>query len=860
MIRIKGARQHNLQNLSLEIPQQKLVVITGPSGSGKSSLAFDTLFAEGQRRYVESLSTYARQFLDRLQKPDIDYIEGLSPAIAIQQQVSVSNPRSTIATTTEIYDYLRLLFSSIGVAHDPNTGEVICCQSPQQMLDEIVAWPEGTRVMLVAPLISAKGAVVKEAIDHVRREGFVRVRLDGKSVDLNNPDEIVLSKTKTHTIQVIVDRLIIGEGVAQRLYDSLETALKWGKNHLVACYQLPGKNVGNDDWEEKLFSTDFCNPKTGFTMERLSSKSFSFNNPLYACPECHGLGSKNSSDTKTVSICEEFVSCPICEGGRLRPEILAVTVTEKKGTQEKEWNSHAFCCLSITQARGVAERLMLNDTEKLIVSDVLREIIARLTFLEKVGLGYLTLNRRSATLSGGESQRIRLATQIGSGLSGILYVLDEPSIGLHQCDNERLLKTLRELRDLGNSVIVVEHDEETIMAADHVIDFGPGAGSLGGKVIAEGSPAEIKANPHSITGRYLRGDLKIPIPEKRYEPSAKEGSEIGWITVYGAREHNLKNITTSFPVGLMTCVTGVSGGGKSTLVNTIFYRSLAQKFYQSQQKPGKHDQILGADQIDKVIVIDQRPIGRTPRSSPATYTGIFTLIRDLFANLPAARVRAYKANRFSCNVKGGRCEHCKGDGSLRIEMHFLPDVFVPCEVCKGKRFNRETLEITYKGKNIADLLECSIDEARRFFSVVPGIDIKLQRLQEVGLGYLKLGQSATTLSGGEAQRLKLATELAKQGTGKTLYILDEPTTGLHFIDIQKLLEVLFQLRNAGNTLIIIEHHLDVIKSADWVIDLGPGGGETGGEIIVAGSPEKVVACSKSITGKYLAKILQKVES
>ncbi|MFI0347847.1 MAG: excinuclease ABC subunit UvrA [Chthoniobacterales bacterium] len=852
MIRIKGARQHNLQNLSLEIPQQRFVVITGPSGSGKSSLAFDTLFAEGQRRYVESLSTYARQFLDRLQKPDIDFIEGLSPAIAIKQQISLPNPRSTIATTTEIYDYLRLLFSSIGIAHDPNTGEVIRRQSPQQIVDEMLLWPAGTRVMLLAPLIRARGKALNEAVAHARREGFVRLRLDGKIVDLHQPEQVVFSKTKEHTIEVVVDRLMMGEGIAQRLFDSIETALKWGRNQLLALYQTPKENVakesGGDHWETRQFSTDFCNPQTGFTMEPLAPKNFSFNNPLYACQLCHGLGSKISST----------IVCEACHGSRLRPEILAVTLREKNKEQEREWNIHQFCSLTITEAYGVAERLMLSASERLIVSDVLREIKARLKFLEEVGLGYLTLHRHSGTLSGGETQRIRLATQIGSGLSGVLYVLDEPSIGLHQRDNERLLITLRGLRDLGNSVIVVEHDEETIMAADHVIDFGPGAGPLGGRIIAEGTPAQIMANPDSITGRYLSGDLKIPIPNERRKSSSSLKASTGWLRIIGARENNLKNLTVNFPVGLMTCVTGVSGSGKSTLVNDVLYCALAQKFYKAKEAPGLHDKILGSEQFDKIIVVDQSPIGRTPRSNPATYSGIFTLIRELFANLPAARVRAYKANRFSCNVKGGRCEQCQGDGMIRITMHFLPDVFVPCEVCNGRRFNRETLEITFKGKSIADLLESSVDEAKRFFSSVPAINEKLERLQEVGLGYLKLGQSGATLSGGEAQRLKLATELSKRSTGRTLYLLDEPTTGLHFTDIQKLLDVLFKLRNAGNSLIIIEHHLEVIKSADWVIDLGPEGGAAGGEIVVEGTPEQVAACKKSATGRYLVDVLKKM--
>ena len=996
-IRIKGARQHNLRSLDLSIPKNRLVVITGPSGSGKSSLAFDTLFAEGQRRYVESLSTYARQFLDQLQKPEVDWIEGLSPAIAIEQHLAPPNPRSTVAITTEIYDYLRLLFSSIGVAHDPATGEVIRRQSPQQMVDEMMTLLVGTRIMLLAPLMKGKGEELRAMIEQIRREGFVRMRLDGIMVDLGSPEPLPITKNKSHTIEAVIDRLIIAEGVAQRLDDSLQTCLKWGRNTVLvlinsfrnstdtancsvapvlgassmlytlnscapstpctssvsaslerSLIQLPG----SEEWEERRFSTDFCNPTTGFTMEKLTPKSFSFNSPLGACPACHGLGTEEfcdpglivdvnrtlaggaikpwrspdkrmrhyyqrllealtlesnaSMDIPFSNLPEEFKKqifygtgnqevllgseklkpfeglvamverqretssseltrhrlkvyfrrkeCSVCHGKRLRPEILAVTIATRNNEVQK-YSIDQFCRLTIAQARQVIARLQLSDSERFIVGDILREINHRLTFLEEVGLGYLTLHRESGTLSGGEAQRIRLATQIGSALSGVLYVLDEPSIGLHQQDHERLIKTLYGLRDLGNSVIVVEHDEETMMAADHIIDMGPGAGPLGGRVLGEGSPKEIMANPESLTGRYLNGTLKIPVPTQRHQTPKISAPGKGWLTIVGAKENNLKNLTIGFPIGLITCVTGLSGSGKSTLVNDILYRSLAHQFYRSKELPGAHEALLGVEQLDKVIVIDQSPIGRTPRSNPATYSGIFGPIRDLFANLPAAKARGYQPNRFSCNVKGGRCEHCQGDGMRRIEMHFLADVFVPCEVCGGKRFQRETLEITYKGRSIADVLEMNVQEAAAFFRAIPSIHGKLERFEEVGLGYLKLGQSATTLSGGEAQRLKLASELGKRETGKTLYLLDEPTTGLHFTDIQKLLDVLLKLREGGNTLIVIEHNLEVIKSADWVIDLGPQGGAAGGELVIAGTPEELAACPGSFTGKFLKRLL-----
>jgi excinuclease ABC subunit A len=961
MMRIKGARQHNLRNLDVEIPRNKLVVITGPSGSGKSSLAFDTLFAEGQRRYVESLSAYARQFLDQMQKPDVDHIEGLSPAIAIEQRIAPPNPRSTIATTTEIYDYLRVLYSSVGIPHDPTTGAAVRRQSPQEIAAEILAWPEGTRLMLLAPLVKNETGEFRDVIDRARREGFVRLRIDGEIVDLGRPEPIKLLKSKKHTIDAVVDRLALrpegqGDGIRDRLLDSLETSLRWGNNMVNVLYQDPGASA--DQWQERPFSTDFCNPETGFSMPRLTPRHFSFNSHLGACPACQGIGTEPFCDPGLLvepemtlskgairpwrtpdkrmgqyyklvleALCESTgasqeipfhelpeifkqklfygtggeslvlggkteikaknsqikafeglvpmverqmetsaselkknrlkayfgrKACATCGGARLRPEILGVTLTDSDG---KGWNLEELCALPAARAHDVLLGLQLSTNDRKIVEDLLREIVARLGFLVEVGLGYLTLNRESGTLSGGEAQRIRLATQIGSGLSGVLYVLDEPSIGLHQRDNDRLLGTLRGLRDLGNSVVVVEHDEETILAADHVLDMGPGAGPRGGEIVATGTPSEILANPASLTGQFLSGRAKISVPRIRERPPMKAAPGPGWLTVTEATENNLKNLTIGFPVGLFTVVTGVSGSGKSTLVNDILHRSLARQFYRSKEMPGDHGRILGSEAYDKVVVIDQSPIGRTPRSNPATYSGIFGPIRDLFSGLPAAKVRGYAPARFSCNVKGGRCEQCEGDGMIRIEMHFLADVFVECELCRGRRFNRETLEISYKGKNIADVLELTIDDAAGFFRAIPAIHGKLEVLQEVGLGYLKLGQSATTLSGGEAQRLKLAAELSKKATGRTLYLLDEPTTGLHFADIQKLLEVLLRLREGGNTLIVIEHNLEVIKCADWIIDMGPEGGESGGELVVCGTPDDVAVHPSSHTGEWLKRAL-----
>ena len=958
VIRIKGARQHNLRNLTLEIPRNKLVVITGPSGSGKSSLAFDTLFAEGQRRYVESLSAYARQFLDQMQKPEVDHIEGLSPAIAIEQRIAPPNPRSTIATTTEIYDYLRVLYAAIGVPHDPVTGVEIRRQSPQEIAEAILAWPEGTRLMLLAPLVRNEIGEFRDVIDRARREGFVRLRIDGEIVDLGRPEPIKLLKSKKHTIEAVVDRLAIrsnesgslrpegsGEGIRERLVDSLETSLRLGNNLVVALHQFVGDR--SEEWREARFSTDFCNPETGFTMPRLTPRHFSFNSHLGACMMCQGLGTQPFCDPALLvdvemsldkgairpwrtpdkrmgkyyqqllaALCEStnasqempfdqlpesfkqqlfhgtgetllagkpfaglvalvehqmetssselkknrlkaFFSrkaCSACNGKRLRPEILGVKI---KGPSDREWNIEEFCALPVLRAHDIMKGLELSSMERKVVDDLVREIGSRLDFLVEVGLGYLSLNRESGTLSGGEAQRIRLATQIGSGLSGVLYVLDEPSIGLHQRDNDRLLGTLRGLRDLGNSVVVVEHDEETILAADYIFDMGPGAGPRGGEIVAQGSPAEILDNANSLTGKFLSGVEKISVPRIKQRPPIAGAPGPGWLTVIDASENNLKNLTVGFPVGLLTCVTGVSGSGKSTLVNDILHRSLARQFHHAKEAPGTHGRIHGVDRFDKVVVIDQSPIGRTPRSNPATYSGVFGPIRELFSGLPAAKVRGYGPSRFSCNVKGGRCEQCQGDGSIRIEMHFLADVFVECELCRGRRFNRETLEISYRGKNIADVLELTIDEAAGFFRAIPTIHVKLEVLQEVGLGYLKLGQSATTLSGGEAQRLKLASELSRKATGRTLYLLDEPTTGLHFTDIAKLLEVLLRLRDGGNTLIVIEHNLEVIKCADWIIDLGPEGGEQGGSLVVSGNLNEVADHPSSHTAEWLRKALQR---
>jgi excinuclease ABC subunit A len=966
VIKISGARQHNLKNLHLEIPREKLVVITGLSGSGKSSLAFDTLYAEGQRRYVESLSAYARQFLDRMEKPDVDFIEGPSPAVAIEQRHAGANPRSTIATTTEVYDYLRLLFSAVGQPHDPLTGQPLKRQTVQQIVDQILAYEPGSKIIVLAPLIEDEPGEFRDVIEKIKREGFVRVRIDGDIIELDRSERIRLKKNERHTIEAVIDRLVVHGGIRVRLTDSIETALKWGGNKLsilrstqkTSSAQPPTSKIESEEWEKLSYSTDYGNAETGFTLGELTPKHFSFNSHLGACPACHGLGTQLvvdaelmiSDPTKTlaegaitpwrrgtkrmqayyrhlqsalvkhfridedmpfadlpekfkhalyfgtngqpIKMCfgdneeknaakpfeglvpqmqrlyeqtqSEFTRnrirafmarepCKVCGGTRLKPEILAVTIKDR---HRRELNIHQFSEQTIATALRFMQALDLSAQQQLIVAEVTREIQSRLQFLIEVGLGYLTLNRESGTLSGGEAQRIRLATQIGSGLAGVLYILDEPSIGLHQRDNARLLGTLRRLRDLGNSVIVVEHDEETIRSADHIVDLGPGAGPRGGEIVAQGNLDDILGAKNSLTADYLSGRIRIAIPKQRVKPRSAEHSD-GWLTVIGAAENNLKNLTVSFPLGCLTCVTGVSGSGKSTLVDDILRRVLFRHFYNSREKPGAYQAIRGAEQIDKAVVIDQSAIGRTPRSNPVTYTGAFTPIRELFSQLPAARVRGYDAGRFSFNVKGGRCENCEGGGLIKIEMHFLPDVYVECEVCHGKRYNRETLEITYKGKNIADILDLSVDEAARFFRNVPSISEKLNSLLDVGLGYLRLGQAGTTLSGGEAQRVKLATELAKKATGRTVYILDEPTTGLHFADIEKLLQVLMKLRNAGNTVIVIEHNLEMIKCADWIIDLGPEGGERGGEVVGTGPPEQIVDLAESYTGKFLRPLLEK---
>jgi excinuclease ABC subunit A len=970
-IKISGARQHNLKNLHVEIPREKLVVITGMSGSGKSSLAFDTLYAEGQRRYVESLSAYARQFLDQMEKPDVDFIEGLSPAIAIEQRTAGTNPRSIIATTTEIYDYLRVLFSAVGQPHDPRTGQPIFRKTAQQIVDQILDYPEGAKIILLAPLIRNETGEFRDVIEKTKREGFVRIRVDGEIIELGRPEPIRLKKGERHTIEAVVDRLVIREGLRTRLADSVETALKWGSNRIVVLRQKEGKTFNaqrstsnaqmEEAWEEVRYSTDYGNPETDFSLGQLTPKHFSFNSHLGACPACHGLGTQLVCDpelmvtdptkslaegavvpwrrgtkrmqvyyrglqsalvrhfevpdnipfedlpeqfkdalyygtgdrpiemsfggngraaTKTARPFEgllpqlqrlyeetesEFTrsrirafmnraECSVCHGARLKPEILAVTIRQDGG---RELNIHQFCEQTIATAARFVRQLDLSEQQREIVSEVVHEVSSRLEFLLEVGLDYLTLNRESGTLSGGEAQRIRLATQIGSGLAGVLYVLDEPSIGLHQRDNARLIGTLRRLRDLGNSVIVVEHDEETIRAADHILDLGPDAGPRGGEIVAEGTLEDVLEAKDSPTAAYLSGRSKIAIPRQRVRPRPANPSSDGWLTIVGASENNLKNVTAAFPLGCLTCVTGVSGSGKSTLVDDILRRALFRHFYNSKDKPGQHRALRGLEQVDKAIIIDQSAIGRTPRSNPVTYTGAFTPIRELFSQLPASRIRGYGAGRFSFNVKGGRCENCQGDGLIKIEMHFLADAYAICEVCQGKRYNRETLEITYKGKNIADVLAMTVDEAARFFRNVPTVADKLSALQDVGLGYLRLGQSGTTLSGGEAQRVKLATELAKKATGRTFYILDEPTTGLHFVDIEKLLQVLMKLRDAGNTLVVIEHNLEMIKCADWVIDLGPEGGEGGGEIVVAGTPEEVARAGGSHTGAHLRSLLGK---
>ncbi len=931
---VHGAREHNLKDVTVALPRNKLICITGLSGSGKSSLAFDTIYAEGQRRYVESLSAYARQFLQMMEKPDVDSIDGLSPAISIDQKTTSRNPRSTVGTVTEIYDYLRLLYARVGRPHCPVCGRPIEGQSLESIVDQILALPEGTRFTVNAPVVRDRKGEYKDVLEELRREGFTRVKVDGEQRLLE--DDIPLDKKFKHTIEVVVDRLVLKPDLRTRLWQSVETATQLAEG-LVSVDLV-------DEGKELLFSENFACPDHGVSLPELQPRIFSFNSPHGACPRCTGLGSQqeidpdllvpdgsvsisdgalvpwsvgNSSFYESVvnAICEryeidpdapwdeltedqqnlflygtqgervyvqyrnrmgrrrsymlafegivpslqrrykdtdssqqrerieEYMSfrpCPVCKGARLKPEVLAVTIGER--------SINEFTQLSVTRALEFLDGLDLTQTEQLIGHRIIKEIRERLTFLDNVGVGYLQLDRASATLSGGEAQRLRLATQIGSQLVGVLYILDEPSIGLHQRDNGRLIETLRRLRDLGNTVLVVEHDEQMMRSADWLVDMGPGAGEHGGHVVAEGQAAKVERAKGSITGEFLSGKRSIAVPERR-------GQDRGFFKVFGATQHNLKGIDVDFPVGNFTCVTGVSGSGKSTLVNEIVYKALANRLNRLRVKPGEHDRVAGIDVFDKVIEIDQKPIGRTPRSNPATYTDLFTHIRELYSLTPESKVRGYKPGRFSFNVRGGRCETCKGDGQIKIEMHFLPDVYVPCETCKGARYNRETLEVRFKGKSIADVLDMSVEEALRFFAKIPKLRRRLQTLHDVGLDYMKLGQPATTLSGGEAQRVKLASELGKVATGTTLYILDEPTTGLHFADIDKLLEVLQRLVDAGNTVLVIEHNLDVIKQADWLVDLGPEGGEAGGELIADGSPEDVADVEESFTGQYLRSIL-----
>jgi excinuclease ABC subunit A len=824
---IKGAREHNLKNIDVTIPRDRLVVITGLSGSGKSSLAFDTIYAEGQRRYVESLSAYARQFLEQMGKPDVDSIEGLSPAISIEQKSTSHNPRSTVGTVTEVYDYLRLLFARVGRPSCFQCGEEITAQTVQQMVDAIGSLPEGSKFQLLAPIVRGrKGEYRKELLD-MRRAGYVRARIDGKLVDLG--EDISLDKQKKHTIEIVVDRLVMkpGDALMRRLADSVETSVK-----------LAGGLVGvlTDNGNVSLYSEKLACIRCGVSYPEITPRVFSFNSPHGACPACDGIGyamTPDSPDDEDFTLLEP---CEVCKGARLRPESLSVKVA----TQSIAQVTH----LSVRAAAEFFHSLKFTERELVIAHRILKEIRERLGFLVNVGLDYLTLDRAAATLSGGEGQRIRLATQIGSGLVGVLYILDEPSIGLHQRDNRRLLQTLLRLRDLGNTVVVVEHDAETMMAADHLLDMGPGAGTHGGQVIAQGTPIDVMGNLDSLTGQYLRGTQMVSLP--RRQRKAK-----GLLSIVGATKHNLKGMTAKIPLGLLTCVTGVSGSGKSTLVLEVLFHSLSQLLYHKKPKIDGCKELLGVDALDKVIDIDQSPIGRTPRSNPATYTGLFGFIRDLYSNLPESRVRGYKPGRYSFNVKGGRCEACQGDGLIKIEMHFLPDVYVTCEVCKGQRYNRETMEIHHKGKSIADVLNMTVDDAVEFFEHIPFIKRKLDTLHDVGLHYVKLGQSATTLSGGEAQRVKLSRELSKRPTGRTMYILDEPTTGLHFADVQRLLDVLDRLVEAGNTVVVIEHNLDVIKNADWVIDLGPEGGDRGGEIVVEGPPKEIAKSKRSYTGQVL---------
>ena len=937
-IKIRGANENNLKNIDVDIPRNELVVLTGLSGSGKSSLAFDTIYAEGQRRYMESLSSYARQFLGQMEKPDVESIEGLSPAISIDQKSTNHNPRSTVGTVTEIYDYFRLLYARVGIPHCPKCGREIAKQSVDQMVDQIMALPERTKIQLLAPVVRGRKGTHVKLFERAKKSGYVRVRVDGNMYELS--EEIILDKNIKHNIEIIVDRLVVKPGIEKRLTDSVENVLELAEGLLL---------VDVIDGEPMNFSQSFSCPVCEISIDEIEPRSFSFNNPFGACPECFGLGYKmefseelmipdpslsinqgaiavlgwqsctdKSSFTRAIldALCKEYhfdldtpfedypkeihdiliygtdgkevkvyykgqrgegiypvafegliknverryretgsqtmkaeyetfmniTPCSACKGQRLKPGALAVTVGDK--------NISEVTTLSIERLQKFLDELQLTETQQLIGNQILKEIKARISFLMDVGLDYLTLARATGTLSGGEAQRIRLATQIGSGLVGVAYILDEPSIGLHQRDNDKLLATLKHLRDLGNSLIVVEHDEDTMLAADYIVDIGPGAGEHGGQVVAVGNAQEIMKNLNSVTGAYLSGKIRIPVPTERKKPT-------GYLKVVGAQENNLKNIDVKFPLGVMTCVTGVSGSGKSSLVNQILYKRLARDLNRARTIPGKHKRIEGLEQVDKVINIDQSPIGRTPRSNPATYTGVFDLIRDLFAGTPDAKARGYKKGRFSFNVKGGRCEACAGDGILKIEMHFLPDVYVPCEVCGGKRYNRETLEVRYKGKNIYDVLNMTVEEAVDFFENVPSIRRKMETLRDVGLSYIRLGQPSTELSGGEAQRIKLATELSKRSTGKTVYILDEPTTGLHFADVHKLTEILRRLSGDGNTVIVIEHNLDVIKTADYIIDIGPEGGDRGGTVVASGTPEEVAKNPDSYTGKYIASILEK---
>ena len=937
-ITIKGAKEHNLKNIDIKIPRNELVVLTGLSGSGKSSLAFDTIYAEGQRRYMESLSSYARQFLGQAEKPDVEKIEGLSPAISIDQKSTNRNPRSTVGTVTEIYDYFRLLYARIGVPHCPQCGKEIKKQTVDQMVDTIMELPEGTKFQLLAPVVRGRKGRHEKVLAQAKRSGYVRVIVDGSLYDLS--EEIALDKNKKHDVSIVVDRLVVKKGIERRLNDSIEAVMKLAEGIMVVDV-IGGQPIN--------MSSSFSCPDCGISIDEIEPRSFSFNNPFGACPTCFGLGYKMEFDVdlmipdQSISIAdgaiavlgwqsctdkksytraildalakeyhfdlstpfnqlseearnvilygtnghevkvyykgqrgegiydvafeglirnvqrryrevgsdsmkEEYESfmtitpCDDCGGQRLKRESLAVTIAGK--------NIYEITKMSIDKLVEFLDNMELTERQQFIGGGILKEIKARLHFLLDVGLNYLALYRPTGTLSGGEAQRIRLATQIGSGLVGVAYILDEPSIGLHQRDNDKLIATLKHLRDLGNTLLVVEHDEDTMLAADHIVDIGPGAGELGGEVVAQGTAAQIMKNKKSITGAYLSGRIKIPVRTERKQPT-------GWITVKGARQNNLKNIDVPFPLGVMTCVTGVSGSGKSSLVNEILYKHLAKELNRARVKAGEHDGIEGLDQLDKVINIDQSPIGRTPRSNPATYTGVFDMIRDLFAGTKDAKAKGYKKGRFSFNISGGRCEACRGDGIIKIEMHFLPDVYVPCEVCGGKRYNRETLEVTYKGKNIYDVLDMTVDEACDFFQNVPSILRKIETLKEVGLGYIRLGQPSTTLSGGEAQRVKLATELSRRSTGRTIYILDEPTTGLHFADVHKLVEILRRLSEGGNTVVVIEHNLEVIKTADYIIDIGPEGGDQGGTVVAAGTPEEIATNEKSYTGQYLDKILKK---